>query len=212
MVHPLGLFTSCPSWFPALLVFQQKPRKRITSITSSPVAWPLLNLLPPLCTCQIYPIKVLDGCSCYHTFSLFLFMRKFNKEKKPKQTKQNKKPKEENYSRFCCPWCLWLAPRSKSQTAAQPGQELPKRKCKGKKMLSWSGFLRQPWCHKAERCFHSLLAHRAEGTKLSCLLAEPIALLVQLHDLHCYCCLGSATSGIPLCLVAPKPASGLSCI
>lgn len=68
--------------------------ERITSITPPPVAWPLSNLLPPLCTCQIYPIKVFDGCPRYHTFSLFLFMMKFNKEKKPRQTKQKKNPKK----------------------------------------------------------------------------------------------------------------------
>lgn len=65
--------------------------ERITSITPSPVAWPLSNLLPPLCACQIYPIKVFDGCSHYHIFSLFLFMMKFNKENTDKQNKNPKK-------------------------------------------------------------------------------------------------------------------------
>lgn len=105
--------------------------ERITSITPPPVAWPLSNLLPPLCSCQIYPIKVFDGCPHYHTFSLFLFMMKFNKEQTNRQTKQ--KPKEENDSHSCCPWYFWLTPRCQSQTATHLGKELPKRKCKGKK-------------------------------------------------------------------------------
>lgn len=133
MVHPLGLFTSCPSWFPALLVFQQKPRKRITSITSSPVAWPLLNLLPPLCTCQIYPIKVLDGCSCYHTFSLFLFMRKFNKEKKPQTNETKQKTQRRKLLPFLLPVVPLASPTLQVPDCSTARAGAAKKEMQGKK-------------------------------------------------------------------------------
>lgn len=106
--------------------------ERITSITPPPVAWPQSNLLPPLCTCQIYPIKVFDGCPRYHTFSLFLFMMKFNKEKKPRQTKQKKTQRRKRLP-FSVPVVLLADPMLSVPDCSTAGAGAAKEEMQGKK-------------------------------------------------------------------------------